>query len=230
MQNSYTITKVSWFTQTKGLGIKDSDIKNKHYYLMLFLQDKDLVLEKRVDSIDDIDDDFSLSTSDLTDDGLALIELAHDKWSGKVERGMSPEDTTLLEKALDKVRKGKKTIKAYPSTDDNFIEYSPNVQAITKMKWQLEADDFHENHYDFIVKYHYCLVKFLQDNNLVRYPLIQSIDDIDDDFAVFDEDLTDDGVKVIELSLDDWSVQIQNGMDPQDISILDKALEHIHKK
>lgn len=175
-----------------------------HYHLIRFLQDNDLVYEKRVDSIDDINDDFSLSTSDLTDDGLALIKLAHDKWLGKIERGMSPEDTTLLGKALKKVRESEIKIEAYPATDDNFIEYSPNVQAITKMKWQLEADDFNEGLYDSFVKYHYCLAKFLQDNNLVRYPLIQSIDDIDYDFAIFDEDLTDDGVKVIGLGLDNW--------------------------
>jgi hypothetical protein len=55
-------------------------------------------------SIDDITDDFEVASDGLTADGLAVMRVAYDKWVQKIDNGMSPEDVTLLEKALKKVR------------------------------------------------------------------------------------------------------------------------------
>jgi hypothetical protein len=55
---------------------------------------------------DEIDDDFSIASTDLTSAGLALMRAAYDKWLTKVDEGMPPEDTRLLARALNRIRSG----------------------------------------------------------------------------------------------------------------------------
>ncbi|RHW16242.1 hypothetical protein D1610_16775 [Sphingomonas gilva] len=77
-----------------------------HYFLAKFLQDNALLKRNLMSAIEDITDDFEVSSDDLTEDGLAMMKAGYEKWLGKVDNGMSPEDVTLLEKALKKVRGG----------------------------------------------------------------------------------------------------------------------------
>jgi hypothetical protein len=51
-------------------------------------------------SLADISDDFSIEASDLTETGLEVMRKAYDKWVRKMDKGMSPSDTSLLAKAL----------------------------------------------------------------------------------------------------------------------------------
>lgn len=100
----FVICQVSWLTNTPGMeGERDSIVRD-FFYLTTFLQNNGLVRRPIMQSIDDITDDFSISSEDLTDDGLAVMKAAYDNWVQKIDNGMSSEDVTLLERALNKVR------------------------------------------------------------------------------------------------------------------------------
>lgn len=101
---SFVITKVSWLTSTEGLESERESIIEDHYYLAKFLQDNLLVKRRLMENIEDIDDEFQVSSDDLTDDGLQVMKMAYDKWIQKIDNGMSPQDTSLLSKALEKIR------------------------------------------------------------------------------------------------------------------------------
>lgn len=104
MNKPFVVCQVSWLTKTLGMeGERDSIIRD-FYFLTNFLQDNGLVRQPLMRSIDDITDDFAISTDDLTDDGLAVMKEAYDRWVQKIDNGMSPEDVTLLEKTLRRVR------------------------------------------------------------------------------------------------------------------------------
>ena len=103
MSDPFIVFKVSWLTQAPGLeGDRDVTIQ-QFYQVTKFLQDHGLPHRQLMKVVADITDDFTLSSEDLTDDGLAVMRAAYHKWLTKVDNGMSPEDVTLLEKALKKV-------------------------------------------------------------------------------------------------------------------------------
>jgi hypothetical protein len=104
MSDPFIVFKVSWLTQAPGLeGDRDVTIQ-QFYQVTKFLQDHGLLHRQLMKDVADITDDFTLSSEDLTDDGLAVMRAAYHKWLTKVDNGMSPEDWSLLEKALKKVR------------------------------------------------------------------------------------------------------------------------------
>ena len=104
MENPYVITKVSWLTNTPGLEDQRDAIIRDHYFLAKFLQDNSLVTRTLMCNIEDITEDFEVSSEDLTSDGLATMRAAYDRWVQKIDNGMPPEDVSLLERALQKVR------------------------------------------------------------------------------------------------------------------------------
>lgn len=104
MSTSFTIFQVSWLTNLSGNEGRRDEIIEHIYRVSKFLQDNGLVRTRLIEDRESITDDFALSSGDLTDDGLAVMKIAYDKWLTKVDNGMSPEDLTLLEKALKKVR------------------------------------------------------------------------------------------------------------------------------
>ena len=48
--------------------------------------------------------DTKIVRSDLTGEGIAFIKRAEQKWLGAVDRGTPPENTTILERELKKLR------------------------------------------------------------------------------------------------------------------------------
>lgn len=107
MTKPFTIFRVSWATQQLG-NENGRDYTIQHvYYLIKFLQENALVVRPLMLDIEDISEDFALSSDDLTDDGLALMKKSYDKWLGKVDKGMSPEDVSFLSKSLSKIRDNK---------------------------------------------------------------------------------------------------------------------------
>jgi hypothetical protein len=105
MSGQFIIFQVSWLTQVPGNEHRRDQIVEHFFQLTKFLQDNHLVRHRLMETRDDITDDFSLSSSDLTDEGLALMRAGYDKWLGKVDNGMDPSDVSLLEKALNRIRK-----------------------------------------------------------------------------------------------------------------------------
>ena len=104
MSDTFVIFKVSWLTQRPGEEHRRDEIVEHFYQVTKFLQDHDLVHRQLIQGRADITDDFELSSADLTDDGLAVMRAAYHKWLTRVDNGMSPEDVSLLVKALNKVR------------------------------------------------------------------------------------------------------------------------------
>ena len=43
-------------------------------------------------------------STDLTEEGVEVMKAAFYKWIDKTDKGMPPEDTSLLMKALNKIR------------------------------------------------------------------------------------------------------------------------------
>lgn len=104
MSDPFLVFKVSWLTQRPSEEHRRDQIVVHFYQITKFLQDNGLVRHPLMHSIADITDDFELSSSDLTDEGLTVMRAAYHKWLTKVDNGMSPEDWSLLERALKKVR------------------------------------------------------------------------------------------------------------------------------
>jgi hypothetical protein len=104
MEKDFVIFKVSWLTQTPGNEHRRQDILNHFLIVTNFLQDNGLTTKPLIDGPEDITDDFTLSSSDLTADGLAVMRSAYHKWLTAVDNGMSPENLSLFEKALKRVR------------------------------------------------------------------------------------------------------------------------------
>jgi hypothetical protein len=104
MAESFIIFKVSWLTKTPGNEDRRREIIDHFHQVTKFLQDNGLVRRPLIASEDDLTDDFTLSSSDLTEDGLAVMRVAYRKWLGRVDKGMSPSNVSMLTKALKKVR------------------------------------------------------------------------------------------------------------------------------
>ncbi len=98
MNKHFVISQVSWLTQTGGNENRRDSIIRHFYFVSKFLQDN--AFERQ----EDIGDDFAIRSDDLTDDGLAVMKAAYDKWMQKVDNGMNPENVSLLERALKRIR------------------------------------------------------------------------------------------------------------------------------
>lgn len=101
----FTIFKISWLTQRKGNEGRRDEIIEPLWVVVDFLQTNQLTKKTLASSIDEIDDNFSLDSDDLTDIGFELMKKAFDKWLTKVDNGMPSTDITILQKALEKLRK-----------------------------------------------------------------------------------------------------------------------------
>lgn len=69
-----------------------------------FLQNHDLTTRVLLEPGKSPDDNTVVMRSDLTEEGMAFIREAEQRWFSAVDRGMSPEDTSLLTEAVTKLR------------------------------------------------------------------------------------------------------------------------------
>jgi uncharacterized protein YdiU (UPF0061 family) len=104
MEKPFIIFKVSWLTQQLGMEDKHEESRQIFYQTVKFLQENDLVVHKLISGIEDMTDDFILTSDDVTVEGMALMRGGYQKWLAKTDNGMSPEDVSILEKALKKIR------------------------------------------------------------------------------------------------------------------------------
>jgi len=103
---SYTIDQISWHTGTPGNTESREQIVRRFCVVANFLQSNGLTTRDLSCQEAEIGDSFGISSDDLTGDGMAVMKAAYDRWLTKVDNGMPPEDVTLLQKALKKVRGG----------------------------------------------------------------------------------------------------------------------------
>jgi hypothetical protein len=104
MAQAFVIDQVSWHTGTPGNTESRDQILRRFSIIANFLQDNGLSSRVLSRTESDIDDSFNISSDDLTEEGLAVMKAAYDKWLQKVDNGMPPEDVSLLTRALHRVR------------------------------------------------------------------------------------------------------------------------------
>ncbi|MFJ9451647.1 hypothetical protein [Herbaspirillum sp. NPDC101397] len=100
---NYVIDQVSWHTKVVGNPEHRDHIEARFWHVIDFMQRNDLTTKQLLKSQSDIDDDFAISTSDLTEKGMALMKAVYDKWLVKVDKGMSVTDLSMFEKNLLKL-------------------------------------------------------------------------------------------------------------------------------
>lgn len=71
---------------------------------------------------------------------------------------------------------------------------------------------------------------FLQSNGLTRRTLLTSKDEIDDEFQLHSDDMTEEGMLLLGVAYEKWLTKVDNGMDPSDVRILEKALVKIRQE
>jgi hypothetical protein len=101
----FVIDKVSWHWESGSEPPQKTLLRFKA--IATFLQRNGLVKTTLLDGDDDPAEDFCIRASDLTDEGLRLMKEAYDRWLKAVDNGKTaPEDVSLLEKRLAKIRRG----------------------------------------------------------------------------------------------------------------------------
>jgi hypothetical protein len=108
MSEGWKITSYEWQMeiadryQSAGIPFDSIEtIKTRLFTLASFLQDNGLSKRKLMEDKGQIGPGYSIHSSDLTEEGVKLIRACHTKWATKAR----PGDTTILKKALDKIRK-----------------------------------------------------------------------------------------------------------------------------
>lgn len=99
---------------------------------------------------------------------------------------------------------------------------------ISKVSWLTQTAG-NEGRRNAIIQHFFSISNFLQKNGLVRHSLIIGIEDIDDNFAIKSDDLTEEGLVIMKSTYDNWIAKIDHGMDPADVSLLDQALAALRK-
>ena len=108
MEEDFVISKLGWHTQRLGNEGRERFFREYFFALTNFLQEKGLLIRKIVTEIEALADDDEIRRSDLTEEGWALMQKGYPKWGKKVDQGMDPSDTTILEHELDYIRQQNK--------------------------------------------------------------------------------------------------------------------------
>lgn len=104
MATSFVIDQVSWHTGTPGNTETREQIVHRFWVIANFLQSNGLTFRDLICQEEDIGDSFGIRSDDLTNEGLAVVKAAYDKWLQKVDNGMPPENVSLLVRALSRAR------------------------------------------------------------------------------------------------------------------------------
>jgi hypothetical protein len=97
---------------------------------------------------------------------------------------------------------------------------------ISKVSWHTQRKG-NEGRREELIEPFWVITNFLQLNQLVKRKLADSINEINDDFALESDDLTELGLEFMKKAYDKWLTKVDNGMPPTDITILQKALEKL---
>lgn len=104
MDQNFIIDQVSWHTMTSGNPETREDIIKRFYSVVKFLQENNLTVRILAVSENDIYDDFAINSSDLNEQGLAIMQATYDKWLRKVDSGMDSDDISLFKISLKKIK------------------------------------------------------------------------------------------------------------------------------
>lgn len=100
---------------------------------------------------------------------------------------------------------------------------------IDKVAWHTAIEGNTESRESVIARFS-IFSAFLYKNGLLVRNINRPLVDIDDDFEINSDDLTDEGMKVVKRAYDKWLGKIDKGMDPANVSILQKALDDVRSQ
>ncbi|MCR6720415.1 MAG: hypothetical protein NVV59_08985 [Chitinophagaceae bacterium] len=105
MENDFTVDKVSWHTKKVRNYYFDNNVILRYFETAIrFFQDNGLTTKVIVNDFSNINDDTCIKASDLTKEGILLVKKAYGKWADYVVDKNMPGDTSILERALKKIR------------------------------------------------------------------------------------------------------------------------------
>lgn len=103
---SYTIDKVGWHTKTPG-NIEPLEKTHARFKAVIdFLQDNGLTTRPILRKDDSVDDETSIHTDALTEEGRRIIEKCYHKWLKKVDKGLDAQDTSMFYQEMNSSSKG----------------------------------------------------------------------------------------------------------------------------
>lgn len=85
----------------------EEETRRIYRVLIDFLQTHDLTTSQLLSPGEYVADDVAIRLRDLTTDGILLMRRPYHRWLEKVDNGLDPSNTKILEKALVKIRAGK---------------------------------------------------------------------------------------------------------------------------
>jgi hypothetical protein len=74
--------------------------------LVAFLQRNRLVTRELLPDGGEVDENFIIRRSDLTDEGWDFYRRVEQRWFNAIDRGVAPSNTNILEKTLREMRAG----------------------------------------------------------------------------------------------------------------------------
>jgi|SRR5687767_14382411 len=106
MANDFIIDQAKWHTErVRNYSFDNSIIYEYFKNIIEYLQSNQLTTRKILHQNESVDDETCLKRSDLTNEGFELIKKVYDKWTDKVvDKKISSDDFTMLDKALKKIR------------------------------------------------------------------------------------------------------------------------------
>jgi hypothetical protein len=106
MEGDFTIAKMAWLSKRKGNEDRRDEITRQFAVFVHFLQTNGLTVRRLLGPGETPNDEFTIRRSDLTEEGFNVVKQGYDKWLTKViDKGKDPADVTILERALQEVRK-----------------------------------------------------------------------------------------------------------------------------
>ena len=104
VSKDFVIEKISWHTTVKGNPESREQIYERTWAIAKFVQDHGLATRCLASNISELDDDFEIKRSDVTDEGFEFLRATYDRWLRRIDRGGSPSDVSTLDRALRKLR------------------------------------------------------------------------------------------------------------------------------
>jgi hypothetical protein len=101
--DDFIITRMDWLLGRSGVP-SETALKRRFFALVSFLQGQGLTRRQIVSDISDVTADSELRSTDLTDEGMALIKRAYDKWASSMDITHDYDDIGILQTELTKMR------------------------------------------------------------------------------------------------------------------------------
>ncbi|WP_217605565.1 hypothetical protein [Chitinophaga sp. GbtcB8] len=102
----YTIDKVNWNTKRgRGHVLRNAIVYSYFRSIINYLEQKNLTVTRILNPGEEINAQTQIKASHLTEQGMLLFTTSYDRWVNEVlEQKIAPDDYSLLDDALNKIR------------------------------------------------------------------------------------------------------------------------------